>query len=270
MYAQSLGSRSFRKRKQEQANSDLDRSDKLVEDTPISRPSANNVAESSKVKQYLDRLNANSHEKHSACIKIVLCDSEAEKLDLKEQETLQEQFKVESINLSESTPLSVDRIVTIHGELADISRCAVYISFLMRSNANNILKTEAYTLKSQNYQLNVLVEADDLSVINIVRGSVQNSIDMSQYERNIGLQLVNLNGDFSSIFKNLIFIFKSFVYKKYASDDDIEILPIINVHDGESLHTQSRPDKNNISILNFVYKVSHLDDIKTYRSESDK
>lgn len=258
MYTQASGNRNFRKRRQDQAIQNQSSTGYLVDDKLLPSSVANNVAESTKVKQYLNRLST-ADEKISSCIKIILCDSEAAELSSEELEVLQKDFEVESIYISECNPLSVDRILTLHGYLDCILRCAIYISFLVRSKANNILKIEPFTLKSQNYWIDALLETDDLSIAKLRNKLPENSLDICQYEKNSGLKLARFTGDFSSMFKSLTITFKSLNYRAYKSDEDIDILRIINVQDSESLHPrlekeQQKFHENNSKILSFVYK----------------
>ncbi|OBA23950.1 hypothetical protein METBIDRAFT_10152 [Metschnikowia bicuspidata var. bicuspidata NRRL YB-4993] len=263
MSATGSGGGNFRKRKLEKIKFCLTLLGNLVDDFQLRKSVPNNVVESSKVKQYLNRIEEGDSGQRPACIKMILCDSEADILTPAAQDLLRNDFNVESIYISEASSLSVDRIVTLHGRLSCVSRCALYISFMMNSGANNILKIEPFTLKSQNYQLCVLIEVDDQTIGAVFDDFTSGFIDWSQYERNSGLKIMKLRGDFLSLYKTLCSIFGRFLYQRYISDDRIVTLPVINLHDGDSLKVRSdkdnqKCDEENSNVLKLIYQTSYL------------
>lgn len=203
------------------------------------------VVDAAKVIQALKKLPA---QETPACIKIPVSDSEAQHFEAL-QDSLTETFSVNITFLAAS--VSLDRIITVYGDLALCLRCSLYIGFILNSSINNFGKSETYTLKSANYKLLVLVEATDLQIASLEKKFPANTIDVGPYERNANLHAANLTGDFNSLFNSLKFIFSLHPYTKYATDESIKGLPVVGVY--ERLIKPFDAPKNNQTILNFLY-----------------
>lgn len=253
-----------RKRRQDSPALSTEDSSFLLLDNPAPiQPGSSNVVERAKVVQYLRKVSSQETNNPSACIKIVISDLESPFLSQDVQNTLVTDFEVESVSISSTTHQSVERIVSIYGNLVECLRCALFIAFVLNAEANNVTKTEAYTLKSQNYHIDVLLEVGDLDMERLSKKFPQNSMDFGAFERNWGLQLVTLSGDFVSIFNSLFYIYSRHAYSKYASNSEIQLLPIIGIHDGDDLYERGEANaqamsNNKNNVLNFVYSKTFL------------
>lgn len=256
MYRQATGR--ARKRRQDAPAPTGDGSGPLLLEGPTPLPpSDDNVVEKAKVVQHLNKLTPQDDANPSACIKIVLSNVEAAMLTQEVQDAMVADFGISSVSASDANHLSVDRIVTIYGDLVECLRCALHIAFLMNAEVNNVSKTEHFTLKSQNYHLDVLVEISDLEMERLAKRFPQNSMDAGPFDTNRGLQFVTLSGDFASLFNSLVYIFYRHHYDKYAADSAINIIPVISVYQ-DADKEDPELEKSKQRILNFVYNKPFL------------
>lgn len=215
--------------------------------------STDNVVEDEKVKQSLRRLQpkqeANAPTSTTATIKVVICDSEALAFDSEMLRSVADDFGATSISLSEKQGLSIDRLLTITGPLAECARCVVYIAYVLNSRVNNYARLEAYTLKLANYCVDVLCEGIDM---------MRAEIEAAPYFLNTGLLLVTLRGDFASLFSAVCALFRKYPYRQYLGEDSVELLPSIRVHDADFMRVRSGEEQkllggNKETVLNYLF-----------------
>lgn len=235
----------------------------ILENRPPPRAPDDNVVDKAKVKQYLHKLTPKQEENPSACIKCVFSNTESRKLTPELQDELQREFEISSVSVSEENALSVDQIVTIHGNLQQVLRAVLYLSFWLTSEVNNVVRAESFTLKSANYHMDILIEASVLQMEALARKFPLLAIDHSSYESNRDLHLATLSGDFTSLFNSLIHIFLRFAYVKYLAKP-VEQWPVIGTHDGDKLFqptdaNREKLAKNKNEVLLFIYNSSFLD-----------
>lgn len=233
----------------------------MFEDPDLPQPS-NIVVEPDKVKQYLQKLLVPEDQNVASCIKIVMCDSETDYFTGDVQEELRQEFGISSFSISDKAPLNVDRIVTVYGTLKQTLAVAVYIAFLLNSKINNFAQVEQFTLKSQNYHVDILVECTPLEMDRLATRFPSLAIDYSVYNLNRNLHTATLSGDFLSLFNSLVYIFLRFAYDEYNVDASVKLLNIIGAHDGDNLantdnEKQTRAENQN-RVLSFIYSHSHL------------
>lgn len=251
-----------RKRRQESPAPYAEQSGTLLLTNPETIQTTDNVVDEAKVKTYLNKLSI-SEEAGSTCIKILVCNSEAQLL-APQIDAIQADFEAATIAISDSAPLSVDRIVTIYGTLKQALCVALYVSFLLTSDFNNVVKNEAYTLKSLNYKLDVLVEGHELALRKLE--STFPSIEYALYDQNPKLWLVSLRGDFSSLIKYLAYIALNFPFDRYVADSNIEHLSVIGVHDGDYLYQRQDENvdilaNNTKNVLQHIFTKAYLEEV---------
>lgn len=191
----------------------------------------NNVVDAAKVRQALNKIREPESDPTTS-IKMVLSESEALYLDQEFLKILLDLFGVTSVGVLDSQPFAVDRIVTIHGPLASVLRCVVYIGFVMCSDANNVVRSEPFTLKLSNYKIDVLIETDDVGVDKLNREFKTYDFDCDQYEYYLDLHIATIKGDFTTLYNALITIYATHTYKTYAADSSIELLQFIPAQKG--------------------------------------
>lgn len=253
----------FRKRKAENGSDASLGGFLSLDDPPADEARVGNVVDGSKVIQYLNKMNIKDGENPSLCIKIVVCDLEAELITQELQEKIQKEFHLSSISISEKKPHTVERIITLHGELAETLRATLYVSFLLVSDFNNLLKTENFTLKSANYRVNVLVEVSKINVIELAKKFPKGSMNADIFEKNINLHIMELSGMFTSMFNSLTYIFDRYGYSEYIDDSKIELQEYIASHDGDYLRERSDDFseeivKNREELLKYIFTSTFL------------
>lgn len=221
---------------------------------------SDNVVEEEKVKQYLTRLKSSHESDSSACIRLVLCDSEALNFGLDVQETLAADFGVSLVSLSEKRGLSIDRVIAIYGPLKEVARCALFIAFLLNARVNNVLKHEAFTLKLANYHLDVLVEATTIALNETLIKAYKygNCIDSAPFQYNSDLHLATLRGDFQTLFNVSTLLFGSHAYLVHSAEETISLHASVRIHDLDFMSARSEEERkfhggNKTTILDFVF-----------------
>lgn len=226
----------------------------LLEDPPL--PEKQDViVDKSKVVAHLHRISSESQgEAKQGCARILLADSEAAYLEEQLQQ-IQKDFELSSITISEADPYSIDRIVALYGENKQAAAAAVYIGFLLVSEYNNTLKIEQFTLKSQNYKIDLLVETDDYELDPFVEKHNLRDFDHAEYDENLIVSLATIKGDLAYLFKTILLVYENFQFQKIQSDQDINITPVINVHDGDYLRHKDEEALKTVKdqLLKYVY-----------------
>lgn len=246
------GSRFGRKRHQDSLATEKQSKNLVFEDPDLPAPS-NNVVDDVKVKQYIHKLTVPEDQNGAACMKIVMSNSECEWLSESLQEELQQEFGASSISVSARIPLNVDRIVTVYGDLQQTLSVVLFIAFVLNSRLNNVTKVEPFTLKSQNYRIDVLVECTSTEMSKLASRFPEHSLDYSEYNGNRNLHIATLSGDFLSLFNSLVYIYLRHSFSTYSLDSSIKFLNVIGVHD----NTQSKHISND-EVLQYVYGRSFL------------
>lgn len=253
-----------RKRKQDPPAFSSDSTGPLLLDNPPPlKPEVDNVVDDAKVKAYLLKLNTPYEGSASTCVKILLCNSEIQFLTPDLQESIQSEFGAGSVSVSDAAPLSIDRMLTVFGDLNQVLRTALFVAFLMNSNVNNIVRTEAYTLKSLNYKVEILVEASEMEIEKTAAKFPLLKADFALFDDNPGLHVVTLKGDFSQLFNCLVFISQKHPFEKFVADSSIAFWPVIGVHDGDYLYKRQEENKvvlgNTRDVLSHVFTKTHLE-----------
>lgn len=259
-------SRFSRKRRQDSPSVNIGSENLVFEDPDLPQP-LKNVVDEAKVKQYIHKLQVEDNQNVSSCIKVVISDSEADYFTAEAQEELQNEFGISSFSISEKSPLNVDRIVTVYGNLKQTLGVVTFIAFLLNSKINNFVKVEPFTLKSQNYHVNVLVECSSLKMDKLATRFPSLAIDYSIYNLNRNLHTATLRGDFTSLFNSLVYIYLRYSYDTYAVDSNIKLLSVIGVHVGDNLYHKSDKQKQaqaetKNNVLKFIYSNSFLENNK--------
>lgn len=236
----------------------------LIFEDPVLPPPSNNVVDESKVKQYIHKLQVPDDQNVSSCIKVVISDSEADYFSAAIQEQLQLEFGISSFSISDKTPLNVDRVITVYGSLKQTLSVVLFLAFVLNSNLNNYVQVEPFTLKSQNYHVDVLVECKDLEMDRLATRFPALAIDYSPYNLNLNLHTATLSGDLTSLFNSLIYIYLRFPYKTYAVDSNIKLLDIIRATDSDGVfrNAETKKANDNEQLLNFLYSKSFLNTSK--------
>lgn len=223
-------------------------------------PQSDNVVEDDKVKQYLKRLKTDKGSDESQCIRIVMCDSETLYFDTQVQESLAQEFEVSLVSISEKRGLSIDRIASIYGPMRESVRCALFLAFVLNSRINNVVKSVPYTLKLTNYNIDVLIEASagklDQTLVKVAK--LNCIVDWTQFQRNRKLYIVSLRGDFVSLFNGLTLLVASHPFETYSSDESVDLLPSVRVHDADVLQRSTNEEQklfggNKERILNYMF-----------------
>lgn len=205
--------------------------------------SAENIVAEAKVKEYLARHTATEKDAESDekfLVKTVVCDTEAAALDLATLDALKSAFLV-NVSISGKQGLSIDRIVTVDGQLTSCIRCALYIAFLLASKVNNVLKRDAFTLKLANYNVDLLVEA---SGTQLDRTLVQlKDVDSAPFQNNADLHVATLRGDFTSLFQTICKLVHRHPLTMYTTDEAIELLPSVRIHDADFMYPRTTEDQ---------------------------
>lgn len=256
-----LRDHSSRKRKLNYRQTSDDRLKPLLLENPKIPDPVDTVVEAGKVITYMKRIAGEAEEDTEAyCVRILIGNTESLRLNLDAQTFIASEFGLCSISLSDSSPYSIDRILTIRGTLKSLLTAAAFLSYKLSSDMNNVLKSEAFTLKSLNYKIDILVEAEELELDNFA--SKMSYFDSSMYDCNRHLNHVTLKGDVQYIFNTVYQVTKRFPLKKYVQDTEIRSLPIIRLHDHDRLFksTETEADllKSKEELLKFIYTAQHV------------
>lgn len=77
--------------------------------------------------------------------------------------TLKDNFALTDLSISEIKPGTIERYITLNGDIQSVVKSSLYISYIIRVELNNTFYRDTYTLKSPNYRL-YLIESDELTV----------------------------------------------------------------------------------------------------------
>ncbi|CUM57623.1 uncharacterized protein AC631_00227 [Debaryomyces fabryi] len=242
-----------------------------------------NVPDDSKVVNNLKRMGVKvtvSEKQKQLNIKFLLCTSEAEYFEFREDEIsqyLKENFGISGIALSKLVEGVIDRILFVYGDIISISRAAVYVAFVLNARLNNLIPSESYTLKSPNYKINVLLQGsynDEklyLEINKVADNCGLREFDISSlfnYNNNPRLISVRLKGDFNSLFNFLMLtIDASFSSAQtrfdYNDDSKINQLRAVSVFDNAGLFqvqdiNRGVLDEHVNKALEYIYSKSFL------------
>lgn len=235
----------------------------LLENPTLPDP-IHSIVDLKKVISYLQKLLPIKNVEKEACyVKMLMGNSEAQILTESLKEQLISEFQLESIFLSDSNPFSIDRIITLYGKLENILAAVVFLGYVITAELNNVLKSQSYTLKSQNYKINILVEAKEFELVLYLEKA--GLIDFAPYDCNRNLNIVTLRGDLQHLMGEVQDLMTKFPFDFYKQDKDIKVLPIIRLYDYDHLfkspetHNQLLQSKE--EILKFIFTQKYLDDL---------
>lgn len=242
-----------------------------------------NVPDDNKVVNSLNKLGTKfsvSEEQKQLNIKLLLCMSEAEYFESREDDIskyLKESFGISGIALSKPVEGVIDRIFFIYGDIISISRAAVYVAFVLNARLNNLIPSESYTLKSPNYNINVLLQGsyNDAVLYSGINKVADNcglrEFDISSpfnYNNNPRLVSIRLKGDFNALLNFLMLtIDASFPSAQaridYNDHSKINQSRTVNVFDNAGLFqvqdvNKGVLDKHVNNVLEYVYSKSFL------------
>lgn len=229
----------------------------LLLDDPVMPDTKEMTVDKDKVFTFLKKIAGDSERvSENRCLRLVVLDSEAIYLNTDMQEEIHHHLGTSTISISDPSPYSIDRIITIYGNSNQVACAGVFIGYVLTSDFNNLLKKEPFTLKSQNYKVDVLMEVDDYELDDFVNKNGLSYFDHAEYDNNIDLSLATVKGDLSYMFRCLLLVVETYPFKHIVSEKDINITPVINVHDGDYL--RPKPDvettrKEKESLINHVY-----------------
>lgn len=226
----------------------------LLLENPYLPDPINRIVDPEKVENSLKK-NITGSEDHEVNVRILLGNSEIRHLKAKALSSIVSRFELSSILVSDAKPTSIDRILSICGKASRALAATAYISYYLCADINNLLKSQSFTLKSQNYKIDILIESNapnlDDQLIDIPQ------VDYASFDCNYGLYVATLQGDLSSLMSSVHKISIRFPFRKYAQTKDIQRLAIIKLHDHDYLfHTlEVDNDLNRMKkeILEFVY-----------------
>ncbi|CAK9437332.1 uncharacterized protein LODBEIA_P17100 [Lodderomyces beijingensis] len=204
------------------------------------------------------RISANPQAKTQ--ITLILSTSEAHMIHRKNVEAqLRESFLVDDVTISPQKPGAVDRLVTIYGAHVNIAKAAAYIAYVLNADINNV-HGEAFTLKSSNYKLHMLMTRH----VEMVQGV--RYVDKCQnweYELNSGVHDVFVQGDLGALYN---FVCVSLDRGWNCDSSDIAIGACFGIHldpalkssSGENVEIQKRASRG---LMSYLYSQSkHRDE----------
>ncbi|PSK37021.1 hypothetical protein C7M61_003446 [Candidozyma pseudohaemuli] len=253
-----------RKRRNDDQHTDQFSDNPLLLENPVIPDTVRSVVEPDKVKTYLQKLiPEKKSEEKSTHVKILLGNSESQIFTAEFKSELIENFHLDSITLSESSPFSIDRIVTLYGQQINLLAATAFIGFIISAVSNNLLKHESFTLRSQNYKIDILLEAREFELVLFSEGKAL--VDFAPYDFNRNLNVVNIKGDLQYLMNTVSEYSRRFQFKVYKQDTDIKILSTIRLHDYDHLFESSETeDQLRVSkeeLLKFIYLKNVLNDL---------
>lgn len=262
--ARNARSYASRKRKIEPHSSSKVAEQPLLLENPTLPDPILSIVDRNKVTSYLQKLlPVRNVEKESCYVKMLMGNSEAQLVSNSFKERLISDYQIESIFLSDSSPFSIDRIITLHGKLENVLAAVVFLGYVLTAELNNLLKSQSYTLKSQNYKINILVEAKEFELALYLEKA--GLIDFAPYNCNRNLNIVTLRGDLQHLMGEVQNLMTKFPFHFYKQDKDINVLPIIRLYDYDHLfkspETHSQLQLSKEEILKFIFTQKYLDDL---------
>lgn len=253
-----------RKRRNDDQHTDQFSDNPLLLENPVIPDTVRSVVEPDKVKTYLQKLiPEKKSEEKSTHVKILLGNSESQIFTAEFKSELIENFHLDSITLSESSPFSIDRIVTLYGQQINLLAATAFIGFIVSAVSNNLLKHESFTLRSQNYKIDILLEAREFELVLFSEGKAL--VDFAPYDFNRNLNVVNIKGDLQYLMNTVSEYSRRFQFRVYKQDTDIKILSTIRLHDYDHLFESSETeDQLRVSkeeLLKFIYLKNVLNDL---------
>lgn len=236
----------------------------LLLENPVVSNTERSVVEPDKVKTYLQKLilEKKSDEK-STHVKILLGNSESQIFTAEFKNVLMNNFHLDSITLSDSSPFSVDRIITLYGEQPFLLAATAFIGFTLSAELNNVLRQESFTLRSQNYKIDILVEAREFELVLFSEGKAL--VDFAPYDFNRNLNVLNIQGDLQYLMNTVLEYSRRFSFQVYKQDTDIRILPTLRLHDYDHLFESSETEDqlrfSKEELLKFIYLKNVLNDL---------
>lgn len=149
-------------------------------------------------------------------------------------------------------------ILSIYGDVKSISRGAIFISYILNSQANNFVQYESFTLKSNNYKLYLLFK--NIKEENMVK--VLENIGLYNYDVGFdsvtSIMEIRVKSDFHSLFSCLVAILMTF--PKPASLGKIDLCRKLVSFDEAVLFKRSDESKELLqNLANLVLKYVYND-----------
>ncbi|ABN68664.2 predicted protein [Scheffersomyces stipitis CBS 6054] len=218
----------------------------LLSDPPQAKQ-AENIITDEKVINYILKLQPKTTERKEVFLKLVLSYTEAEFLSSSElnlEDALSKKFQVKSFSISPQVDGVVDRFITLYGDNESIARGVVYISFLLKVKLNRFIRGELYTLKSNNYDIEMVIRREVYPHDNFLDSFNFNLYEDTfplWYNQNRGVHLLHIRSDFLTLF-----LFTSALLLRYKdSEEDFIIVqtPLFGVHTDPNLFAISDTNK---------------------------
>ncbi|CAK7897833.1 hypothetical protein CAAN3_03S07668 [[Candida] anglica] len=177
---------------------------------------------------------------------------------------LKTKLNVHDILVSRAVEGSVDRFVTVFGDLDTVCRAAIFISFCLNAKLNNVARNNLFTLKSSNYSLTLLVDSfgDTRSkVYQQLKDAASHLVvyDHSpSYARSNTVGTVYVRGDIQALFGFLRTVVSVFAASKYVDDDKIVQHPVTGVYGNPGLFQRQSVNTGVLSastqaVLSYIY-----------------
>lgn len=210
-------------------------------------------------------------------LKVILGVPEAQYIESNQEmiiKTLKESFDIVDLTLSPSISGTIERFMTISGNLSGVIKACLFVSFIICLQLNNIEKIQTFTLKSNNYKLCLIFQdACDKNVTARHSALKHNAQALSHFDMapmsfnpQLNLFIIELIGDFTALFNFLEYLVSLSQYKhNYLDDSNILEYPIIYTNDSNLYQRQEVNsgvlDDSTRNIMTHIYEESYLNQL---------
>lgn len=226
-----------RKRYETQASAHLAPLSLLVLENPaphaLKADNNTNIVEDTKVVNYLLKAASLEGSRNNAELKVPLGPSEA--AFMKSEEGLMERIK-ESFKLTDIAVTSLPRGLAMRGEASGVAGATVFAAFVLITRANNVIKTQAYTLRSGNYPLTALLSG---SQDDIVKTAERHGLASFDIHRNATAITFWLRADLITLFRFVVAVLE---LPSSSQVEKASVFNVIGAHNDKALF--ARHDKN--------------------------
>lgn len=222
----------------------------------LKTPNQSTSVEESKVINSLKRLEPKVKVDKSKdfLVNISIAESERHIFELDEiYALLKNELEVSDISISSGFN---GAILSIYGDVKSISRGAVFISYVLNTQANNFVQYESFTLKSNNYKLYLLFEnIKEEDMVEVLENTGLYNYDVG-FDSVTSIMEIRVKSDFHSLFSCLVAILMTF--PKPAPLGKIEFCRKLVSFDEAVLFKRSNEDKELLQklanlVLKYVY-----------------
>ncbi|KAK6459013.1 uncharacterized protein RJT20DRAFT_124144 [Scheffersomyces xylosifermentans] len=215
----------------------------LLED-PLPKRSNDQIIQEDKVINYILKLKPRTNESRSASARILVSSSEAEYLEsptIDFSTKLKDHFKIDQFSVSENVIGAIERYIFIQGSSEQVGQAVVFISFVLRARLNRFVRGEMFTLKSSNYEINLLIRHEDYPSDSFLNSFSFKAIEDSYplpYNQNLGIHLLHIRTDFNTLFQ---FVVALSLRGTSLPSDDFKINPtlLFGIHTDPNLFSLS-------------------------------